>query len=151
MGDRTSVTLSVLKEQYIEAACFFGDFEPDHIASDDVGFSHVSFYEVNYGDLPFLDDLQMAGIAFDSHWDPGSEYGSGTEYCRFLSDGTVWRTSVSDAYVNPDLGKCMDLLDKPDELKTYITNHYNEVTPPSWDHQIEYGKLYKAYQLINPD
>lgn len=150
MGDRTCVTLTVLNEDRVRAAAFFGNFEPEHSMSDNT-HTHISFYEVNYGDLPFLDELQENGIAFDSHWDPGSEFGSGTEYCRFLADGSVWRTPVMDEEINPKLSLCMELIDRLEELKNFIVEHYDKVTPPSWEHQIEYGKLYQARQLINPD
>jgi hypothetical protein len=148
MGDRTSVCLTVLKEFTEEAQKYFDGYEHDHMSSDNV-FTHFSFYEVNYGNLLFLDDLQKAGIAFDSNWDHGSDYGPGTDYCRFLPDGSVYRFDLSDEYINPDLKKCMELIDRPEELKAFIVEHYNKVTPPSWEFQIEYGKLYRTKQLIS--
>ena len=148
MGDRTSVCLTVLKEHAAEAERLFGDDEHDHMSSDNV-FTHFSFYEINYGELPCLDDLQKAGIAFDSSWDNGSEYGPGTDHCRFLADGTVWRQSFSDDYINPSLQKCMELINNPDELKAYIVEHHDTVTPPSWEFQNVYGKLYRTKQLIS--
>ena len=150
MGDRTSVHLTVLNAHAKEAERLFGEGEHDHMSTDNV-FTHFSFYEINYGDLPCLDALQKAGIAFDSSWDHGSDYGPGTESCRFLADSTVWRESFSDDYINPDLKKCMELIGNPEELKAFIVNHYNKVTPPSWEYQNEYGKLYKTKQLIDPD
>lgn len=152
MGDRTSVSLTVLTAQAEDAKRIFGEaeFEVDHMSSDG-GLSHFSFYEINYGNLPFLDELQNAGIAFDSCWDHGGDYGAGSDRCRFLSDGSVYRFETSDEYLNPDLHMLMKLLDRPEELKAFIIEHYDKVTPPSWDHQVEYGKLYKTKLLINPD
>ena len=148
MGDRTSVCLTVLNEQAEEAQKWFGDYEHDHMSSDNV-FTHFSFYEVNYGDLLCLDDLQKAGIAFDSSWDAGSEYGPGTDYCRFLPDGSVWRRQIGDDYRNPSLEECMRLIDCLDDLKAYIVNHHDTVTPPGWEFQNVYGKLYKTINLIS--
>lgn len=145
MGDRTSVTLTVLTEQSEEAETFFENF--DHLAKDEQ-FSHYAFYKVNYGMLGFLDDLQKAGIAFSSNWDHGDVYGPGTDYLRFYADGSVWRQEISDSFINPELNQCMKLIDNPEELKEYIVQHFNAVTPPSWDHQIEYGRLHKTIRLI---
>lgn len=149
MGDRTSVTLTVLKEQAQAAQALF-EYPPEH-QSEDMGsmpLCYFNFYEVNYGDLPFLDALQEAGIAFDSDWDHGSEYGSGTDFCRFYPDGTVQRTDYSDEYKNPDLHRMMGLLDEPEALKAYILDHHKKITPQPWDNQIEYGKLYRTKNLI---
>jgi len=153
MGDRTCVTLTVLKEQALHATALFDGWEPEHAVEHEglLPLMYFTFYEVNYGDLPFLDALQEAGIAFDSDWDHGSEYGSGCDFCRFRPDGTVQRFDYSDEYKNPDLQRMMGLLDEPEALKAYILDHHSKVTPQPWDHQIEYGKLYKAYQLINPN
>jgi hypothetical protein len=148
MGDRTTVVLTVLKSQSEKAKKFFDCNSEEENVSDE--FVDYSFYEVNYGSLGFLNDLQDAGIAFNSNWGHGSEYGPGTEYLRFLPDGTHWREEVSDSYINPDLDTCMKLLDKPEELCIFIRNHYERITPPSWDNQEEYAKLFLARQLITP-
>ena len=150
MGDRTYVTLTVLKEQAKEAEALFA-WPADH-HSENLGINphiYYSFYEVNYGDLPFLDALQEAGIAFDSEWEHGSEYGSGCDFCRFRSDGSVQRYDYSDEYKNPDLHQMMKLLDEPEALKAYILDHHRKITPMLWDRQIEYGKLYRTKQLLN--
>lgn len=150
MGDRTSVTLTVLKQQALQAKALFDGWTPEHEAEHEGLFPLVyfSFYEVNYGDLPFLDALQEAGIAFDSDWDHGSEYTAGTDFCRYRSDGSVQRYTYSEEYKNPSLPGLMKLLDDPDGLKAYIVDHYNNVTPEPWDNQIEYGKLYRTKNLI---
>jgi hypothetical protein len=153
MGDRTSVTLTVLKEQAIAAQAVFADSEPDHKAENGgvIPVVYYSFYDVNYGDLPFLDALQNAGIAFDSEWDNGGDYTSGCDFCRFRPDGTVQRNSYSDEYKNPDLHRMMGLLDEPEALKAYILDHHKNITPLPWDNQVEYGKLYLTKKLINPN
>lgn len=150
MGDRTSVTLTVLKEQALAATALFDGLEPDHAVENEgvLPLMYFSFYEVNYGDLPFLDALQEAGIAFDSEWDHGGEYGAGIDFCRFRPDGTVQRNDYSDEYKNPDLQKMMGLLDDPKALKAYILDHHKNVTPEPWDNQIVYGKLYRTLNLI---
>lgn len=153
MGDRTSVTLTVLKEQALQAKAFFNGWEPDHTEEikGSLPLVYFNFFEVNYGDLPFLHALQAAGIAFDSEWDHGGDYTSGIDFCRFYPDGTVQRNDYSDEYKNPDLQRMMGLLDEPEALKAYILDHHKNVTPLPWDNQAVYGKIYQTKQLINPE
>lgn len=147
MGDRTSVTLMVLEEQANEAKAFF-IYDPDEETLDEP-FQYFHFSEISHGNLGFLDDLLNAGIAFDSSWCSISEYGPGTDYLRFLPDGSVWSEEIYDSAINPSLEKCMELIDKPEELRQYLVDHHKEVTPPSWENQIEYGKRYRAKMLIS--
>lgn len=150
MGDRTSVTLTVLKEQALAATALFDGWEPEHAVEHEglVPLMYFSFYEVNYGDLPFLDALQEAGIAFDSDWDHGGEYSAGIDFCRFYPDGTVQRYDYSNEYKNPDLHRMMGLLDEPEALKAYILDHHKKITPQPWDNQAEYSKIYQTMQLL---
>lgn len=147
MGDRTSVSLMILKSDAAIAEPIMG--ECDHHYEDDT-HCFYDFNEVNYGELECLGDLQNAGIPFNSTWDHGGDYGPGTDYCRFAADGSVERFSVSDSAYNPDLEELMELIAKPEELIKYIVTHYNQVTPLPWDHQAEYAKIFRAKQLINP-
>jgi hypothetical protein len=149
MGDRTSVTLTVLTSQKAEAEriALADGYEADHM-SDAGHVTYFSYYEVNYGELSFLPQLTAAGIAFDSDWDSGNEYGAGTEFMRFTPEGEAKGFSYSDEYFNPDLKRCMDLIDKPDELRAFILDHKDKVTPLPWDNQEAFGKIYRTKQLI---
>lgn len=148
MGDRTSVTLMVLKEQQAATEAILKDDIDKH--EDTLKpFVYYYFYEVNYGNLGYCDELEAAGIAFDSSWDHGSEYGPGTDYCRFLPDGTVWRAEISDSFVNPRLDALLERIDDPETLRAFILDHQKEVTPPSWDNQLAYSKLYLTKKLIS--
>lgn len=160
MGDRTSVTLTV-PAVYKDAALAIAkanDDDPGDSFENGGGVNAQNphnlycfcFYEVNYGDLQFLDQLMEAGIPFDSDWDAGSEYGAGCETCRFTHDGEAIRKSFSNDYMNPDLGKLMALLDKPEETKAFILDHYNNVTSMPWDDQVENAKVYRLRRLITP-
>jgi hypothetical protein len=149
MGDRTSVTLTVLTSQKGEAEriALQHDYEAEHVSSSE-NLTFFSYYEVNYGELHFLSDLTNAGIAFDSDWDHGSEYGSGREFMRFTPEGEAKGFSYSDEYHNPDLNRCMALLDEPEALKAYILDHHSKVTPLPWDNQEQYGKIFRTKNLI---
>lgn len=149
MGDRTYVTLTILASQQDEAIKHFdGDADEAHTHGL---FAHHTFYEVNYGNLQFLDELQAAGIAYDSQWEAGSEYGPGCDYCRFTADGDVVLKSISDSYQNPSLTKLMEKINNYEELRAFIIAHHEEVSVLSWDFQEEYGKLYRTKQLIAPN
>lgn len=148
MGDRTSVTLTVLlcHEEAAEALFTFGS---EH-RSTHSHFAYHAFYDVNYGELPFLDALENAGIPFDSDWDSGSEYGPGCDSCRFTADGDAIRKSIADDYRNPSIDELMKNINDYAALKNFITKHYDEISVLSWDFQEEYGKIYRTKQLIAP-
>lgn len=160
MGDRTSVTLTV-PIVYKEAALAIAKANEDDPGDSFENGGGVNaqnphalfcfcFYEVNYGDLQFLDQLMESGIPFDSDWDAGSEYGAGCETCRFTHDGEAIRKSISNDSVNPDMAILMKKLDNHDDLKDYIIDHYNNVTSMPWDDQVENAKVYRLKRLITP-
>lgn len=146
MGDRTTVTLTVLKAQADAAKVFF-EYEADEEYEADK-FSAFTFYEVNYGNLDFIAKLVAAGIAFNSKWDSGSEYGPGTYYSRYTSEGEHKIWEIADSSINPSIDSLVLLLDRPIELHQFIVDHVENTTPLSWDNQLEYGKLFRTIQLI---
>jgi len=156
MGDRTSVTLTIQAVYKDAAMAIFAenDNEPSDSfhnseASNNPHFlCHFTWYEVNYGTLPFLDQLMEAGIPFESDWDHGGDYGPGCETCRFTDEGEAIRKEVANEYFNPDLAKLMALLDDPDALIKYIRNHHEGVTSLPWDNQVENSKRYRLKRLI---
>lgn len=142
MGDRTSVTLTVLAAQADAARDILNDSANEENSYGDL--TAFVFEEVNYANLGCEDDLVEAGIAFNKQWDDGGEYSAGTEYVRFRPDGTVQRMEVYDEAENPPLDALMARLDKPDDLVQFIRDYHAQVTPLPWDNQIEYGRLYAA-------
>lgn len=149
MGDRSYVTLSVLKSQ-AELAKAFMDYEPNDEGNfDGDRCTYFSFEEVNYGELEFLDALQAAGIAYLSEWEGGSEYGPGCTSCRFTAEGEAIIKSFDDSEINPHLHNLMELINQPKQLRNYILAHKELRTILPWDNQEEYGKLYRTTMLIN--
>lgn len=148
MGDRTTVTLTVLKNHLEEAKKYF---EYEEAEEETVGemFANLLFYEVNYGTLHFLGKLMEAGIPFTSDWDSGGDYGPGSHFCRYTADGELQEIELSNDYRNPELSRLMELLDEPVALKEYIINHHKAVTPLPWDNQLEYSKVFRIKKLIN--
>lgn len=148
MGDRTDVTLSFLESQQKEAVKHF-----DFAASDtwlDEPIAYFRFEDVNYGELDFLYKLKAAGIAYESEWNRGSEYGPGVQSVRFTADGDVIEKSVYNDECCINVHDLMALLDKPEEVKELITITHQAVSVLSWVNQEQYGKIYQAKQLIIP-
>ena len=154
MGDRTRVTLSFLASQQEKLDSLLGKYDqPDTVGKniDGGGIVEYIYDEVNYGNLDFLDRLRDAGVAYDSSWDSGGEYTSGTAYCRFTEDGDCVEKSIYDDDINPNLHSLLALIETPAALVRYIRNHEEAVSVIFLDEsQVEYGKRYLAKKLIAP-
>lgn len=146
MGDRTYVHLSVLSAQ--KAAV-------DNIITD--GYETINDYgkylqyvypEVNYGVLDFLDVLRAAGIAYDSEWEAGNEYGAGCQSCRFTAEGGVIVKDVYDSELGVPIGLLMEKVDDPAALRELVLEWRQRTLILPWENQEEYGKLYRAHMLI---
>lgn len=153
MGDRVSVTLTVLASQAKEAEALFDDWSAsteEEYPLHNTDVKDFTFDEVNYGQLEFRDALKKAGIAYDVAWEKGHEFGKGTEYCRFDEKGeaAVWEQYEGDE--DPPITALMERIDQPDELIKYIRSHHERHQYPSWDNQEDFGKIYRARLLIQP-
>ena len=147
MGDRTSVTLTVLTSQAEAAEAFFDeDAVGDSEESGDFSFFH--FYEVNYGELVFLDDLSEAGIAYISAWDGGAEFSSGNHTCRFTPEGEMQCKSHYAGDENPPIKLLLPMIDAPEALRQYILDYVATSAVLPWDDQKVYGARYRMRQLV---
>lgn len=149
MGDRTTVTLSVLKQHKDIVEELSGYFEEEFPGNS--GTHCFMYYEVNYSNLDFLKDLESRGIPYKSKWNAGSEYKSGGESCQFTPEGTVVKKIIYDDDINPPLSDLMNLIQTPAKLVEYIIQHKEKVSLMPWENQAEYGKLYLARKLIEPN
>lgn len=163
MGDRTDVTLTVHRSNF-EKLCSTAWFDqPDHtVDMDHPLFNvrthnlqpsgsdrvHLQYEEVNHGDLDFLGQLQESGIPYDSCWNYGDNYSSGTEYLRFDANGNALITVVYEEDENPPLTDLMDRLNNPKALVAFIREYHDKVTPLPWDHQLENAKVFLTRQLL---
>lgn len=154
MGDRTTVTLTVLTSQSKKVKEFIKDrHDTERHPNDQLVMgehTHFHFAEVGGGELDFLPSLHAAGIAYESAWDDGQEFGPGIEVCRFTSAGEAIVKTITGSDEAILLTQLVCLLDKPDQLRELITNRVNENDYLPWENQEEYGKLYLVNQLINP-
>lgn len=149
MGDRTTVTLTVLASQTAAAKALFNGELPQEEVLGNGDKTDFVFYEVNYGNLHFLNNLRDAGIAFDSRWDAGGEYGPGVLNFRYTSKGEPKERDLYDDGIDPELNTLLELIDKPTELRQAILDHAEKVQP--WDfgpEQEEFGKLYQTMKII---
>lgn len=148
MGDRTSVVLSV-PDQFKEVIEGFGNF--DDTWEGAINTQCFQYYEVNYGELDFLKKLEAKGIAYENEWAAGGEYTAGTKSCRFTAEGIIDIKEIYDIDRNPSIDKLMDLIKSPDKLIKFIQIHHEKISVLPWDNQVEYGKLYLARKLIEPN
>ena len=146
MGDRTTVHLTVLTTQARAAKELF-DYHSEEY--EGVGITSFVFNEINYGELPFLPALREAGIAYDSCWDDGNEYHSGTASCRFSPTGEDIRKGIYDNARNPSLDALILLIDRPAELRQAILDQQEKIRVLPLDSDQEaYGKLYRTHALL---
>lgn len=156
MGDRSYVYLYVPTELYEQAReiAVKHDGEPNEENTGDEQVHFMGFEEVNYGELHCIKELQSAGIPYDMDWGKGFEYEEGVQYCRFTETGdlTLKTVSGSDYYIHPSvLEKVIEEHNSLDAVKDFLKRHNEAVNPPSWDNQVEYGKMYRTKQLISPN
>lgn len=147
MGDHTWVVITVLKESLDQVKEIFSDFYDIEIVEGDY-LAYLHFGEVNNGYVEEQDDLTENGIPYNCKWGIGYNCNPGLKYIRFTPEGDVIHIEYYDNESNPPLKKLSELLDTPEELVEYIRTFIKEKTPLPWDNQVEYGKRYKAMQLL---
>lgn len=147
MGDRVAVTLCVPTQCANEAICLISEGDPEDSFADN-DFAYLTYFDVNYGELNNLSKLIEHGIPFESTWKAGCEFGKGTNYCRFTSDGEYAGFTMYEGEENPPIQELLSLLDNYAVLKQYVQIYKESHTPLPWDNQIEYGKLYRLKQII---
>ena len=103
MGDRTIVELTIIAEHAERAKLIWGKYEEGAEVLDVISNGeHISnlivirFEGVNYGELPFLEELVNSGIPYNSDWGGGGEYHPGADYFRIDENGTHFHTLIGD-------------------------------------------------------
>lgn len=157
MGDRTYVELSVLESQADQVREFLKtiNYNPstDEESFHDTDLHVFVFEEVNGGMLYFLPQLTDLGIAYDSRWGYGNEYGPGIKQLRFAPDGTVQTVEYCDTEQGViDTSKLLEFMNTlgvtVDSIRNYILDHVRSFDPLPWEGQIEFGKRHLALKLI---
>lgn len=157
MGDRTYVVLTIPKEHKKLATKVIQQAGWD-ICNDETSCPETcawGYDEVNYGELPFLDQLQNQGIAYVSSWSKGDEYGEGEAVLRFTDTGEfiLKERYESDALIHySEIDRITMESYSTDEfarrVKSLAKQKKENFTDLPWDNQVEYGKLYRARRLI---
>ena len=156
MGDRTTVTLDIRKEdlERIKNEPWFEYGEEDYEYSrDGVELVSIVHHEVNYGELPFLHELTARGIPYDVRWESGGGYTAGYGFLRFTPEGKARLIEYNDEDENPPLTKLLSLShDLPDThpLRQYLLQWQENRVPDGWENQEQYGELYRTLQLLDP-
>lgn len=149
MGDRTYVVLTVplAHKQEVLQICknYSSPSEQEEIGTEIV---QLHFEEVNYGELPFLEELQHRGIAYDSEWEDGGSYTKGGSYLRFTEQGKAVHKEIYDNCRNPDLNTLLQVVDDPVALRAAVLAHLEFVKVMDWTDQVERGKTYQVMQLL---
>ena len=147
MGDRTWVEITVLKESLDQIKEIFSDFYDIEIVEGDY-LASLHFDEVNNGCVEEQDDLTEKGIPYNYEWGTGDNYNPGSKYIRFTPEGDLQHIEYYENELNPPLEKLLELVDQPEKMAQYVRQYSAEKTPLPWDNQVEYGKIYRARQLI---
>lgn len=147
MSESTWVEIVILKESLDQVKEIFSDFYILEITEDE-NFASLYFHEINDGYIEEQDELTLQGIPYNYEWGMGYEFDGGYKYIRFTPEGEVVHIEYYVTEVNPPLEGLSELLDTPKELVGYIRNFIKERTPLPWDNQVEYGKIYRARQLL---
>jgi hypothetical protein len=162
MGERVYVTLTVLSTQFEQAKAILtkynGNSQEEYSAqgsSDEFDVSWLGYEEVNYGELGGLPDLVAIGIAYDSRWEQGSEFGRGFESVRFTAEGEAIKKVLydHDEGIKLDKFRTAMALAKPEErliaLEAVISEHEARLfVLPLDEKQIEYGKVFRTKRLL---
>ena len=145
MGDRTWVEIVVLNETLSLVEEILPD---DAEINTSLGVSSFYFDEVIDGCIEEQHELTKAGIPYNYEWGKGDFYTSGTKYIRFTPEGELEHIEYYEFDINPPLEKLLELVSKPKELAEHVQQFADDITPLPWDNQVEYGKRYRARQLI---
>jgi hypothetical protein len=161
MGDRTYVTLTVLRAHAEQAKEIIRHYSKEEEDSSNSGYEQgteayvFTFSEVNWGSLHFLNEFAEEGIPFTSSWEAGSTYESGERTLRFTEYSEMEDKEISYGDIGIPTEGLMSVIladknvdTKYDELCAEISSHHARVTPLPWDNQEKYSNLYRARKLI---
>lgn len=150
MGDRTDVTLTVLK-QHVEEAIDLIEPEkgqPSYLDDQDEDTVTLTYEQVNYGTIKALVQFSRMGIPYSFQWGSGGTYDEGEEHLRFLKDGTPTHLTFSKDWPENTLLECLEAVMGQADPEQAIRSLLNQNQEPSWDHQLEHSNMARATNLI---
>jgi len=155
MGDRTYVQLKLLRTHVEKAHPFLEDYgiTEENVYNDPEDSQTVvfGFEKVNYGELPFLPDLEKLGIPFDSVWGSGDEYSEGYQYNRYDAQGEQVAVVLYDEDLSVPIMELETVLHDYNALADLVRERIKGIQVIPWDNQERNSKLFLTKQLINPE
>lgn len=136
MGDRTSVTITMRKNDYERLLAEEGESEATFLKAigadtidDDGSLIVFNGYEINYADWDELQGLLKENlIPYDKTWEAGGGYTAGESYVR-LVDGKMQELEFYE-YESKLVEFLKDVKDLPaDEIKEKVLEEYNRQFP----------------------
>ena len=150
MGDRTTVSLTVLKQHVEEAITLIEPEEGVPVEQDsfDEETVTITYEEVNYGTIEVLRQFAQIGIPYSYHSGSGSDYDEAEEHLRFLEDGTPVYFIFSKEWPENTILQCLEAIKGQANSEQALRNLLNQNQEPSWDHQLEHSNMVRAINLI---
>ena len=150
MGDRTTVTLTVLKQHQKEAIDLIDSEQgqPSEIDQDDDETVTLTYEEVNYGTIEKLPELARAGIPYSFEWGSGGSYTEGEEHLRYLVDGTPVVTTFDKEWPADTIWECIDAIKGHADPIAALQELLGSKQEPSWKNQLEHSNMARAINLI---
>ena len=150
MGDRTTVTLTVLRQHQQEAIDLIDSEQgqPSDIDTQDDETVSLTYEEVNYGIIEKLPALVRAGIPYSFEWGSGGSYCEGEEHLRFNADGTTVLTTFDKDWPANTICECMDAIKGHADPVAALQEMLNQHQESSWENQLEHSNMARATNLI---
>ena len=150
MGDRTYVSLTVLKQHVEEAIALIEPEEGEPVDQDsfDEETVTITYEEVNYGTIDVLQEFTRIGIPYSCQSGSGSDYDEAEEHLRFLEDGTPVCVTFSKEWPENTILECLEAIKGQDNPEQALRNLLNQNQEPSWENQLKYSNVARALNLI---
>ena len=150
MGDRTDVTLTVLKQHVEEAIALIEPEEGQPSERDDQDEETVTltYEQVNYGRIDALDQFKVVGIPYSYQAGSGGSYDESETHLRFLEDGTPVYVGFSKEWPENTILECLEAIKGQANPEQVLRDLLSRNQEPSWDHQLENSNVARAINLI---
>lgn len=146
--DTSLVTLSVLHPIIYPIIKDYCNNETDSIHT----CKNINTYFFNSqsesNEYELCEKLVKLGIPLNLHTYTDRYVDGEDQYYRFTLTGELNKKTVYQDDRDPNLGALQDLKHDHAGLIYYINQFTKSVAEPSWDNQIEYGRIYRARVLI---
>lgn len=115
--------------------------------------SAINRVELVYGgrnpsSLEFLPRLEALGIAYDARWAGHEVSLPGTRHSRYGPTGAHQIKELEVGGQHPPMAECLKRIDDPDALRQFILDHQQATRVVPWKNQVEFGKRYRARELL---